>query len=64
MLCQVETLNKEMASNTADLQTSKSEITDIRRNLQGLELELQSQLSMVSPEKSYTKFIFIYSFNL
>jgi len=29
------------------IQTSKTEITDLRRTLQGLEIELQSQLSMV-----------------
>ncbi|XP_042161291.1 keratin, type I cytoskeletal 13-like [Oncorhynchus tshawytscha] len=43
-----ETLNQEVASSTEVLQTSKSEISDIRRTLQGLEAELQSQLSMVS----------------
>ncbi|XP_031686115.1 keratin, type I cytoskeletal 13-like [Oncorhynchus kisutch] len=40
-----ETLNQEVASSTEVLQTSKSEISDIRRTLQGLEAELQSQLT-------------------
>ncbi|XP_070965985.1 keratin, type I cytoskeletal 13-like [Oncorhynchus clarkii lewisi] len=41
-----ETLNQEVASSTEVLQTSKSEISDIRRTLQGLEAELQSQHTM------------------
>uniref|UniRef100_A0A8C6DZX1 Keratin, type I cytoskeletal 17 n=1 Tax=Moschus moschiferus TaxID=68415 RepID=A0A8C6DZX1_MOSMO len=41
-----EELNKEVASNTEMIQTSKTEITDLRRTIQGLEIELQSQLSM------------------
>ncbi|XP_070251134.1 keratin, type I cytoskeletal 15 [Myotis yumanensis] len=41
-----EELNKEVASNTEMIQTSKTEITDLRRTMQGLEIELQSQLSM------------------
>uniref|UniRef100_A0A673WDI4 Keratin 15 n=1 Tax=Salmo trutta TaxID=8032 RepID=A0A673WDI4_SALTR len=41
-----ETLNQEVASSTEVLQTSKSEISEIRRTLQGLEAELQSQLTM------------------
>lgn len=38
-------LNKEMAAETETLQTYKTEITDLRRSLQGLEIELQSQLA-------------------
>ncbi|NXE95723.1 K1C19 protein, partial [Menura novaehollandiae] len=41
-----EDLNREVAVNTEQLQSSKSEVTDLRRSLQGLEIELQSQLSM------------------
>ncbi|XP_008287142.1 keratin, type I cytoskeletal 13-like isoform X1 [Stegastes partitus] len=40
------TLNKEVAISTETIQTSKTEISDLRRTLQGLEIELQSQLSM------------------
>ncbi|XP_025717535.2 keratin, type I cytoskeletal 13 [Callorhinus ursinus] len=39
-------LNKEVSSSTAMIQTSKTEITELRHTLQGLEIELQSQLSM------------------
>uniref|UniRef100_A0A3Q0RNH4 Keratin 15 n=1 Tax=Amphilophus citrinellus TaxID=61819 RepID=A0A3Q0RNH4_AMPCI len=41
-----EELGKEVAASTESLQTSKTEITELRRTLQGLEIELQSQLSM------------------
>jgi len=44
----VEDISKEVAVSTEVLQTSKSEVTEIRRTLQGLEIELQSQLSMKS----------------
>ncbi|ROL47757.1 Keratin, type I cytoskeletal 42 [Anabarilius grahami] len=39
-------LNKEVAQSTEIIQTTKTQITDLRRTLQGLEIELQSQLSM------------------
>uniref|UniRef100_A0A8D0B7K7 Keratin, type I cytoskeletal 19 n=1 Tax=Salvator merianae TaxID=96440 RepID=A0A8D0B7K7_SALMN len=41
-----EELTRVVAVNTEQLQTSKTEITDLRRTFQGLEIELQSQLSM------------------
>ncbi|NXU78129.1 K1C19 protein, partial [Oreotrochilus melanogaster] len=41
-----EKLSSEVALNTEQLQSSRSEVTDLRRTLQGLEIELQSQLSM------------------
>ncbi|XP_074835410.1 keratin, type I cytoskeletal 14 isoform X4 [Carettochelys insculpta] len=41
-----EELNREVAMNTEQLQSGKSEITELRRTVQGLEIELQSQLSM------------------
>ncbi|XP_077170546.1 keratin, type I cytoskeletal 12-like [Paroedura picta] len=39
-------LKSEISSNTEQLQSGKSEITDLRRTLQSLEIELQSQLAM------------------
>ncbi|XP_071967482.1 keratin, type I cytoskeletal 19-like [Engystomops pustulosus] len=43
---QTEELNKEVASHSEQIQSSKTEITDLKRTLQGLEIELQTQLSM------------------
>ncbi|KAJ8384146.1 hypothetical protein AAFF_G00208480 [Aldrovandia affinis] len=40
------TLNKEVSISTDAIQTTKTEITDLRRTMQGLEIELNSQLSM------------------
>ncbi|XP_016070592.1 PREDICTED: keratin, type I cytoskeletal 19 [Miniopterus natalensis] len=45
-ISQTEELNREVAGHTEQLQMSKTEVTDLRRTLQGLEIELQSQLSM------------------
>ncbi|XP_055476201.1 keratin, type I cytoskeletal 19 [Psammomys obesus] len=44
-ITQTEELNKEVAGHTEQLQISKTQVTDLRRTLQGLEIELQSQLS-------------------
>ncbi|XP_003467018.2 keratin, type I cytoskeletal 14 [Cavia porcellus] len=41
-----EELNREVATNTEALQSSKTEISELRRSVQNLEIELQSQLSM------------------
>ncbi|KAM6449467.1 keratin, type I cytoskeletal 19-like [Liasis olivaceus] len=41
-----EELNREVATHSEQLQTSKTEISELRRTIQSLEIELQSQLSM------------------
>ncbi|KAJ8350912.1 hypothetical protein SKAU_G00260420 [Synaphobranchus kaupii] len=43
-----EPLKQEVAAHMESAQTSRSEMTDLKRILQGLEIELQSQLSMKS----------------
>ncbi|XP_042528984.1 keratin, type I cytoskeletal 16 isoform X2 [Dipodomys spectabilis] len=45
-LSKTEELNKEVASNSELIQSGRSEVTELRRVFQGLEIELQSQLSM------------------
>ncbi|XP_007428114.2 keratin, type I cytoskeletal 14-like [Python bivittatus] len=40
-----EELNREVAINTEQLQSGKSEVIELRRTLQGLEINLQAQLS-------------------
>ncbi|KAJ4941584.1 hypothetical protein JOQ06_011463 [Pogonophryne albipinna] len=41
-----ESIQKEVAESTEVINTSKSVLTDLKRTLQSLEIELQSQLSM------------------
>uniref|UniRef100_G3S7E7 IF rod domain-containing protein n=1 Tax=Gorilla gorilla gorilla TaxID=9595 RepID=G3S7E7_GORGO len=41
-----EELNREVATKSELVQSSKSEISELRRTMQALEIELQSQLSM------------------
>ncbi|XP_007535555.1 keratin, type I cytoskeletal 19 [Erinaceus europaeus] len=43
---QTEELTREVAGHTEQLKMNKTEVTDLRRTLQGLEIEQQSQLSM------------------
>ncbi|XP_028636227.1 keratin, type I cytoskeletal 16 isoform X2 [Grammomys surdaster] len=45
-LSKTEELHKEVASNSELIQSSRSEVSELRRVFQGLEIELQSQLSM------------------
>ncbi|XP_056405006.1 keratin, type I cytoskeletal 19-like isoform X2 [Hyla sarda] len=42
---QVETISVQIGSNTTELEKSKITITELQRSVQGLEIELQSELS-------------------
>uniref|UniRef100_A0A670ZJ38 IF rod domain-containing protein n=1 Tax=Pseudonaja textilis TaxID=8673 RepID=A0A670ZJ38_PSETE len=41
-----EQFNKQISANVDQLSSSKSEVTELRRTMQGLELELQAQIAM------------------
>ncbi|XP_075034433.1 keratin, type I cytoskeletal 14-like [Mixophyes fleayi] len=43
-----EELNRDVASGSEQLQSVQTEVIDLRRNIQSLEIELQSQMSMKS----------------
>ncbi|CAH2302566.1 Keratin, type I cytoskeletal 19 [Pelobates cultripes] len=45
-LQRTEELSKEVASHSQQIQSSNTEITDLKRTFQGLEIELQTQLSL------------------
>ncbi|XP_074076648.1 keratin, type I cytoskeletal 16-like [Macrotis lagotis] len=45
-LSKTEELNREVATNSEMIQSGKTEISELRRTLQTLEIDLQSQLSM------------------
>lgn len=46
-MLQTDSLKQEVVSHTENLQTSQSEIKNLKSRLQALKIELQTQLSMV-----------------
>lgn len=49
--CQSEVLNQEVASTEQTLKSSNVEVKEVKTQLQALEIELQSQLSMVRQQR-------------
>ena len=47
---QTNELNSQVSASTLTVESTKSELTETRRSMQSLEIELQSQLSMVRPQ--------------
>uniref|UniRef100_A0A670ZUN3 Keratin, type I cytoskeletal 14-like n=1 Tax=Pseudonaja textilis TaxID=8673 RepID=A0A670ZUN3_PSETE len=48
----IEELNQEVAINTEQLQSGQTEVLELQRSLQGLEIDLQAQLSTVQEQDS------------
>ena len=46
-LLQIEEVNQQVTSSSQDIQTSSHQLTELRREMQNLEIELQAQLSTV-----------------
>lgn len=47
LLLQIEEVNRQVTSSSQDIQTSTHQLTELRREMQNLEIELQAQLSTV-----------------